>query len=114
MTADHAAAIAAGDVQVAVDGEGRVLGFVVFRVVEDHMLLDTVAVLPEEQGRGLGKALIGACEGAAWAAGISRVRLYTNARMTANLALYPRLGYVEAGRVREDGFDRVYFEKTVA
>ena len=43
--------------------------------------------------------------------GLARVTLYTNARMHENLVLYPRLGYVEIDRRREDGFDRVYFEK---
>ena len=39
------------------------------------------------------------------------MRLYTNARMTENLSLYPHLGYVEVERREEDGFDRVFFEK---
>jgi hypothetical protein len=33
--------------------------------------------------------------------------------MTANLSIYPRLGYTETGRRTEDGFNRVYFEKTI-
>jgi hypothetical protein len=46
--------------------------------------------------------------------GLRRVHLYTNAKMTANLSIYPRLGYVEIDRRSEDGFDRVYFEKRLA
>jgi hypothetical protein len=42
------------------------------------------------------------------------VSLYTNAHMTENLSLYLALGYVEVGRRREHGFDRVYYEKRVA
>jgi hypothetical protein len=33
--------------------------------------------------------------------------------MTDNLGLYPRLGYEEFDRRREDGFDRVYFSKAL-
>jgi len=33
--------------------------------------------------------------------------------MHENLALYPQLGYTRTGERRENGFDRVYFEKTV-
>jgi hypothetical protein len=33
--------------------------------------------------------------------------------MTENLGLYPRLGYQQFDRRVEDGFDRVYFEKTL-
>ncbi|MDO6585664.1 GNAT family N-acetyltransferase [Salipiger sp. 1_MG-2023] len=108
MSADYAAQIAAGEVFVAEDG--GFLGFIVYRMAPDHLLLENVAVLPRASGRGIGKALIAACEDAARAAGLP-VRLYTNAKMTANLSLYPRLGYTETGRVSEDGFDRVYFEK---
>jgi ribosomal protein S18 acetylase RimI-like enzyme len=113
MTADHAATIAAGTAHVAVDHAGRIDGFVVFRPEYGAMLLDTVAVRPEAQGRGTGRALIAVCENAARARGIETVRLYTNAKMTSNLALYPRLGYIETDRRTEDGFDRVYFEKSL-
>jgi ribosomal protein S18 acetylase RimI-like enzyme len=114
MDADVAAQIAAGEVHVATDATGAIRGFVVFRAEAGHMLLDNVAVLPEEAGRGTGKALIRFCEDTARGRGLATVRLYTNARMSANLALYPRLGYAEIGRRTEDGFDRVFFEKTLA
>jgi Ni,Fe-hydrogenase III large subunit len=42
------------------------------------------------------------------------IELYTNAKMTENLAYYPRLGFEETGRRREDGFDRVYFRRLVS
>ena len=50
-------------------------------------------------------------EAEARAAGHTHVRLYTNIAMTENLSLYAHLGYVEVGRVREHGFERIYFEK---
>ena len=34
--------------------------------------------------------------------------------MTEKPTFYPKNGYVEARRGREDGFDRVYFAKSVA
>lgn len=109
MTADFAGQIAARQVHVAL-AEAERLGFIVFYPQGDHMLLENVAVSPEAAGRGVGKALIAFCE--AQAAGLSAVRLYTNAKMAENLTIYPRLGYVETGRRQEDGFDRVYFEKS--
>ena len=42
------------------------------------------------------------------------VELYTNAQMTENLSLYPRLGYAKTGRRMEDGFDRVFYRKELA
>ncbi|SDE18911.1 GNAT family N-acetyltransferase [Limimaricola pyoseonensis] len=110
MTADYAALIAAGEVHVAAGPDG-LMGFVVFREDDGHMLLENVAVRPEAAGRGLGRRLIGRCEAAARDLGLPEIRLYTNARMADNLAIYPRLGYAETGRRHEDGFDRVFFAK---
>ncbi|WP_370207610.1 GNAT family N-acetyltransferase [Pararhodobacter marinus] len=111
MLADYAAQIAAGLVHVALSKAGAFQGFIVFRPQGPAMLLENVAVLPEAAGQGIGRALIGYCEDMARAEGLRAVRLYTNAKMAANLTLYPRLGYVEIDRRVEDGFDRVYFEK---
>jgi len=51
------------------------------------------------------------CGAAARASGARAVRLYTNEKMTANLSLYPHLGYAETHRAVQDGFARVFFEK---
>lgn len=112
MVAHFAAAIAAGHVWLANSPQGEMLGFIVFFPEGDRMLLENVAVMPEAAGRGVGKTLIRFCEEQARRAGLQGVTLYTNAKMTENLTIYPRLGYVEVGRRHEDGFDRVFFEKT--
>ncbi len=57
---------------------------------------------------------VGWLEALARQGGAAAVELYTNARMTENLQLYPRLGYAETGRRTEDGFDRVFFRKHLA
>jgi ribosomal protein S18 acetylase RimI-like enzyme len=112
MVADFAAQIAAGQVYVATGDEDDFLGFIVFYAEDGHIMLENVAVLPRAAGRGVGKKLIGFCENAARQRGMN-VHLYTNEKMTENLSIYPRLGYVEVGRRTEDGFNRVYFEKTL-
>lgn len=111
MVADFAAQIAGGKVHVAVDETDRLQGFIVFFPDDARMFLENVAVHPAATGKGIGKALIGFCEAEARRLGLEAVTLYTNVKMTENLTIYPRLGYVEAGRRTEDGFDRVYFEK---
>lgn len=113
MIADFATQIAAGKVYVATDEHGGFQGFIVFYAEDAHMLLENVAVLPRAAGRGLGKALIGFCEETARQRGMNAVHLYTNEKMTENLSIYPKLGYVEVARRREDGFNRVYFEKSL-
>ena len=114
MVADFSAQIAKGEVFVATDDQEGLQGFIVFFAEGNHILLENVAVLPGAAGRGVGKALVNFCETAARERGFGAVRLYTNEKMTENLLIYTRLGYVEVGRRTEDGFNRVYFEKPLA
>ncbi|WJD60857.1 GNAT family N-acetyltransferase [Pseudomonas kurunegalensis] len=113
MTADFARQIADGVVYVATDDRAVLQGFIVFYAEHGHMLLENVAVLPSAAGQGVGKALIRFCEDAARQQGVGAVHLYTNEKMTENLSIYPKLGYVNVGQRTEDGFKRVYFEKTL-
>ena len=68
---------------------------------------------PPNQGRGIGKKLISSCENSARQGDHSIIALYTNKKMTENLAVYPHLGYREFDRRREDGFNRVFFKKEI-
>ena len=113
MTADFARQIADGVVYVATDDRAVFQGFIVFHAEQGHLLLENVAVLPSAAGQGTGKALIRFCEDAARQQGLGAVHLYTNEKMTENLSIYPKLGYVNVGQRTEDGFRRVYFEKTL-
>jgi ribosomal protein S18 acetylase RimI-like enzyme len=112
MGADYAALIAAAAVWVA-DDAGEVVGVLVLHERGTALLIENVAVRPDRQGRGLGRALVRFAEERARHAGLAEVTLYTNARMTENLRFYPALGYTEAGRGVQDGFDRVFFKKTL-
>ena len=112
MVADFATAIKKGQLYVAVENE-QLAGFVVFYPQRDHVHLENVAVSPKFQQRGIGTGLIGFVEQRARAEGYCRLELYTNAKMTENLELYPRLGYQQFDRRIENGFDRVYFCKTL-
>ncbi len=111
MDADYAEQISGGHAYVAQTDTGDLAGFIVFFPKGQSMFLENVAVDQEMTGRGIGRALITYCETQARVGGFGSVSLYTNARMTANLRIYPRLGYVRTGRGREDGFDRIYFSK---
>jgi ribosomal protein S18 acetylase RimI-like enzyme len=110
MDDDYRTKIAGGEVYVAESG-GRVAGIVVIITAHDHVLVENVAVDPGFQGRGIGRALMAHAERHAGEHGLDELRLYTNAAMTENLTLYPRLGYREDDRRTEDGFERVFFSK---
>jgi ribosomal protein S18 acetylase RimI-like enzyme len=61
-------------------------------------MIESVAVAPGRQGQGHGLALLRLAETLTRQAGRAELRLYTNARMERNIALYAGLGYRETGR----------------
>ena len=112
MLDDYGALIREGRVHV-VDRGGAVKGVLVLRPGKDAMLLDNVAVAPDAQGLGIGRAMLAFAERAAADAGYPTVTLYTNEAMAENLELYARIGYSETHRAEEKGLRRVYMAKAV-
>jgi GNAT superfamily N-acetyltransferase len=112
MNADFAEQIERGLVYVA-SRDGQFAGYVTFFPEGDHLHLDAVAVLPEHSGKGVGKALIGHVEHVARRNGFKAVELYTNEVMTENLVMYPKLGYRETHRMRQAGYDRIFYRKAL-
>ena len=110
MLDDYAQRITNGQVWVLEDG-GVPAGVLVLEETADSFLLDNIALAPGFQGKGLGRFLLAFAERRAAGRGWHEIRLYTNAAMTENIALYRHIGYVETARVTEKGFDRVYMTK---
>ena len=112
MREDYAEVIGAADVVVA-DEDGALVGVLVLRITDEGFLIDNVAVHPSRQGSGLGRALLEHAEAAARRAGFDSVYLYTHERMSENLALYTRIGYVEYERRSQGQFARVFLRKNL-
>jgi ribosomal protein S18 acetylase RimI-like enzyme len=112
MNADFAAQIEQGIVHVALFGL-QFVGYVVFYPEGDHVHLESVAVSPEQTGKGIGKALLGYVERTARLNGLKAVELYTNEAMVENLALYVKMGYREFQRKQHAGFKRVFLRKSL-
>ena len=66
---------------------------------------------PSCRGKGLGRGLLEFAEGEARRAGFDSIYLYTHEKMTENLALYSRIGYVEYDRRSRGKFSLVYMRK---
>lgn len=111
MLDDYAARIAEGAVHV-LELDGVLAGAVVLLPLADGgLLLDNVAVDPDLQGRGLGRALGGFAEAEARRRGHAELRLYTHETMVENVAMYATLGYEETHRATEKGYARIYMRK---
>jgi GNAT superfamily N-acetyltransferase len=112
MTEDYAKVIRERRVTVA-ESRGTIIGVLVLAVTDEGFLLENVAVDPSHHGKGLGKTLIGFAEAEARREGFHSIYLYTHEKMTENLALYSKIGYVEFDRRTEKGLARVYMRKSL-
>jgi ribosomal protein S18 acetylase RimI-like enzyme len=93
--------------------DNAVVGYIVYQVQGQKMMLENVAVHPSHAGNGFGRLLVTHVENITAELNIPTVILYTNEAMTENLVMYPKLGYKETHKIFEAGFNRVYFEKSV-
>lgn len=111
MTRDYAHAIAHLQVWVAEGDEQRIGAALLLDVTDEGFLIDVIAVHPDHQGSGAGRALLELAEREALRQGHASIYLFTNEKMTENLALYQRIGYVEYRRESLDGRTRIYLRK---
>ncbi|HEY4199251.1 MAG TPA: GNAT family N-acetyltransferase [Devosiaceae bacterium] len=80
------------------EADGVLVALIEMQLEPNDLLIVNVAVAESAQGQGLGSALLAHAEDVARQHGRPSVRLYTNARMEANIALYRRRGYAEYSR----------------
>lgn len=114
MVADYENAIRLHWIDVLEDADG-LTALIEIIPMEDHLLIENLAVRDDQQGKGLGSKLLAHAERLAVAAGKPELRLYTNAAFAENIAYYPRRGYRETGRTPlPDGGVMVHFAKAVS
>ncbi len=61
-----------------------------------HALIKNLAVAPQFQKQGIGKALLARADLLGLKAGCSLMRLYTNAAFSENISFYKQMGYTVA------------------
>ena len=110
MTDDYADVVRGGRVMVA-ERAGEIVGLIVLGVSDEGFYVDNVAVDPSHQGSGVGRALLEHAEVAARRAGFDSIYLDTHEKLTENLALYSRIGYVEYDRRLHGEACLVYLRK---
>lgn len=112
MVADYEKAVCERHVDLALLDE-RVAGLIETVLRDDHLWIENVAVHPERQGKGLGKALLAYAETKARQAGRPEIRLLTNAAFETNVALYKRTGYLITASEPFMGGTTIYMTKRV-
>ena len=93
---DYGPRIERGEVWLLGEGDG-IAGLIVLEEKPDHLLIYSIAVRPDRQGLGHGRALLDFADRRAREIGVPEVRIYTNQRMERNIALYRRSGFVVVG-----------------
>ncbi len=89
---------------------GQLVGYVGLYLSPPDADVQTIAVAPDLQGRGIGRRLLDAAIEFAWAQECTRLFLEVRADNEAALALYGRTGFVRLGRRSRyyaDGVDAV-------
>lgn len=113
MLDDYSEHIRRGRVYVLED-TGLLRGYVVLMPQDaDTLLLDNIAVRPEDKGAGYGLLLARFAEEQGRRSGCRRICLYTNEVMTENIVWYERLGYSITHQAVENGYRRIYMTKDV-
>lgn len=92
MRADYEKALREHQFDLAVEGD-RIVGMIETMLAGDHLWIENVCVIPQAQGRGIGRLLLEQAERKAVEAGRGEIRLLTNGAFEANVSLYKRHGY---------------------
>jgi len=97
VTEDYVPRIERGEVWLR-EADRAVVGLSVIERHADHVMLFSIAVSPNAQKAGHGVAMLRWLEDRSWEWAVPEIRLYTNARMERNIALYCAFGFQETGR----------------
>ncbi len=91
---------------------GKIVALIETAPKDDHLWIENIAVRPDEQRNGYGKALIAKAEQLALDEGLRELRLLTNAAFASNIQLYEKTGFVVDRKVPFMGGITVHMSKT--
>lgn len=92
MTTDFEVAVLAHRIDLAYASH-QFVGLIEMVLEPEHLTIENVAVHPDHQGQGFGRALLLHAETVARANNKPEIRLYTNSLFIANISLYLMCGY---------------------
>ncbi|HTB35958.1 MAG TPA: GNAT family N-acetyltransferase [Reyranella sp.] len=102
---DIAAELAHESGAIIAERNGKIVGCVMLKLVEDDLYFGRLSVVPAARGQGVARRLIEAVEDEARRRELAGVRLGVRIVLTENQRLFTQLGYVEISREAHEGFD---------
>ncbi|MEO1353017.1 MAG: GNAT family N-acetyltransferase [Cyanobacteria bacterium J06635_15] len=112
MLADYRQVIARDRVWV-VDERAQLIAVLVLVINDTHYHINNIAVHPNNQRQGIGKALLRQAEAQSIHEGYGEIWLHTNETMVHNIRLYTSIGYQEMYRKAYPGSKSLYMRKTL-
>lgn len=106
LTLEAMAAMAAEGAVFVMEEGARPVGCVFCRRRGERLYLTKLAVSPQRQRAGLGRALLAAAEAEARARGLVALEVQTRIELAETHAAFGALGFIEVGRTAHPGFDR--------
>ena len=106
MTAQSMAADAAAGTLLLAESDGSLVGCSFTRRKEDALYIAKLAVRPDWQGRGIGRALVAAARDEARAQSLAALELQTRIELRGNHAAFARMGFVKIAETAHPGFVR--------
>src|SRR5262249_35960281 len=112
MAADWRSLLDEQEIWIIDGSDGTAEASLALEIEPAHIIIWSVAVSLQRQHQGIGRRLMAFAEARARTLGRSEIRLFTNALMVRNIALYRGLGYIETRQERLP--DRVIVHMTKA
>jgi GNAT superfamily N-acetyltransferase len=100
-----AADAAKGALLLAVSGS-TLVGCVFVRPKQEALYIGKLAVRPDLQGSGIGKALVEAARAEARALGLKALELETRIELTENHDAFARMGFIRTAETAHPGYER--------
>jgi predicted N-acetyltransferase YhbS len=90
---------------ILAERNGRILGCVMVKLIDDDLYFGRLSVVPEVRGEGIARRLVEAVEDEARRRELAGVRLGVRIVLVENQQLFSSMGYVETSREAHEGFD---------
>jgi predicted N-acetyltransferase YhbS len=90
---------------IVAERNGRMVGCVMVKLMEDDLYFGRLSVVPEARGQGISRRLVEAVEDEARRRELAGVQLGVRIVLVENQKLFTSMGYVEISREAHEGFD---------